>query len=60
MEEREKQRQQTAAVILAALIGKRNFPDINDSGMVGFLTELAVAYTDELTKKLRDNGKRHD
>ena len=49
---RDEKRERIATAALSALITKRDFPSLNDSGCVEFLTSLAVAYADELIDKL--------
>lgn len=48
----DEKRERIAAMTLSALIAKRDFPTLNDTGCVEFLTSLAVAYADELIMKL--------
>ena len=48
----DEKRERIASLALQALIGRREFPSLNDEGCVDFLTSLAVAYADELIEKL--------
>ena len=50
----EEDRKLIAAQILPALISKREFPTLNETGCVEFLTSLAVAYADELIMKIEN------
>ena len=53
-------RERIAAIALSALISKRDFPTLNDTGCVEFLTSLAVSYADELIMKLENTESPSD
>lgn len=56
----DKKRERIAAIVLSALISKKSFPTLNDTGCVEFLTSLAVAYADELIMKLGNTENPSD